>query len=195
MESDKHGCLSFNVHCANTLQCMILTRRIGFYYLLCLLLTDYKYIHVSVSWISRLINPILILIRFVTDRLRKYILLIYFIDGEEYFMFWTMIWDMGSSCFVRPNGHIVKHIFNLKHKYCNQLTKLILILTYCDTLFNIKKQIFLLSLPCFHAMSKRLSIWNTRNIHLRKNLLLIRHRLSIVFRSSPHEIYKSFIHV
>lgn len=69
---------------------------------------------------TKLINPILILIWFVTDRLRKYIWLINFIDGEAYFsigqafwMFWTMILDMCSSCFVRLNGHIVKHIYTI----------------------------------------------------------------------------------
>lgn len=41
---------------------------------------------------------------------------------------------------------------------------------------------------------KRKSIWNARDIILRHNLLLIRHRLPIVSCSSPHEICKSFIY-
>lgn len=73
------------------------------------------------------------------------------------------------------------------------MTILVLILTNCDALFNIDLQIFLLSLSGFQ--SKRWSIWNAREIHLLKNLLMIRHRLSIVFRFSPHKIYKGFIYM
>lgn len=42
---------------------------------------------------------------------------------------------------------------------------------------------------------KRKSIWNARDIILRQNLLLIRHRPPIVSCSSPHEICKSFIYM
>lgn len=97
----------------------------------------------------RLIYPILLLIRYVTDRQRMYIWLINLIDDDAYFYGGTSLYNVLD---------LTKNIHTIKHKYWNQWKILILILTFCDTVFNIKRQIFLLSLSCFHATSKQKSI-------------------------------------
>lgn len=124
----------------------------------------------------RLIHPILLLIRSVTERQRKYIWLINLIDDDAYFrvgqvymmyLTWQKIFIplkkqiLESTENINFNTYVLRYI--IQHKITNIST-------------------FSFMFPC-HVKK---SIWNARDIHLQKNVLLIRHRQSIVFRASPH---------